>query len=139
MRVYLASGWFSAEQESARLEIKEVLEEVGISFFSPKDDNLAGEDAPVTELDKVVHNNITEINNCDYMVASTIGKDMGTLFETGYAYAREVPIIFYAPGLEGNFNLMLARTGHAVATNREDLLKMAQRGFPRLRWQGLIE
>jgi hypothetical protein len=32
-----------------------------------------------------------------------------------------VPIIYYAEGLQGNFNLMLSRSGRAVATNVEEL------------------
>ena len=32
-----------------------------------------------------------------------------------------MPIIYYAEGLTGNFNLMLSRSGRAVATNIEEL------------------
>lgn len=139
MKVYIASGWFTPHQELARLEIKETLEEAGIDHFSPKDDNLAGEVDHPLALTCVFDTNVDEIEHCDLMIASTIGKDMGTLFECGVAYKAGIPIVYYAPGLKGNFNLMLAQSAHAVATSRTDLEIMALGRFPQRDYVGRIE
>ena len=55
------------------------------------------------------------------MFAVTNGKDMGTLFECGYAFANKIPLIYFAEGLDGQFNLMLARSAVAVFTDIKDV------------------
>ena len=61
------------------------------------------------------------IRGVDFVVCNTRDKDLGTIFEAGFSYASNVPIIYYAEGLQGNFNLMLSRSGRAVATNVSEL------------------
>jgi nucleoside 2-deoxyribosyltransferase len=58
--------------------------------------------------------NINQIKNCDVLVASTVGKDMGTLFECGAAYILGKPIIYFWES-EGPLNLMLAGSAAYVA------------------------
>ena len=43
---------------------------------------------------------------------------MGTLWECGYAYARELQVIYYAPGIE-KVNLMLAKSGRVARSLKE--------------------
>ena len=54
---------------------------------------------------------------------NTRDKDIGTIWEAGYAYALDKPIIYFCAGLpEGaKFNLMLARSGIKVCTSFEQL------------------
>ena len=65
--------------------------------------------------------NVDAITDGRFVVCNTRDKDLGTIFEAGFSYASNVPIIYYAEGLTGNFNLMLSRSGRAVATNIEEL------------------
>ena len=65
--------------------------------------------------------NVDAITGGDFVVCNTRDKDLGTIFEAGFSYASNVPIIYYAEGLQGNFNLMLSRSGRAVATNIDEL------------------
>ena len=66
--------------------------------------------------------NLKAINEADVIVAITDGKDMGTIWESGYAFARKKPIIYYAETLGNNqFNLMLAKSGVAVCRNQTEL------------------
>ena len=53
------------------------------------------------------------------MLVNTRDKDIGTIWEAGYAYACNKPIIYFCAGLpEGaKFNLMLARSGIKVCTS----------------------
>jgi len=44
-KVYLASGWFSPEWLEEVENIKTLFERNGISYFSPKDENLCDVDA----------------------------------------------------------------------------------------------
>ena len=118
---YLASGWFNPEQEKARQDILKVLKEYKAKYFSPREEIVCAPDANEEEQQKVFDGNINAIKDSFFMIASTVGKDMGTLHETGHASALNIPIIYYCPGLKGNFNLMLAQTAIAVATTEEEL------------------
>jgi nucleoside 2-deoxyribosyltransferase len=114
MRIYLAAGWFSEEQEQARLEVLSVLKTLVCDFYSPKDH---GEGVT----DEVFQKNLDYVSTADYIVASTEGKDMGTLFECGYAFRANVPIIYYFRG--SSLNLMLAKSAYAVCHSPDDLLR----------------
>jgi nucleoside 2-deoxyribosyltransferase len=118
MRAYIAAGWFSPEQEKARQEVLKACKDAGITVYSPKEDFLyvPGE----TSASEVFEENLRHINDCDFMIASTEGKDMGTIFECGYAFAQSIPIVYYYKG-QGNFNLMLSESGSVVCTVYEQL------------------
>ena len=52
----------------------------------------------------------------------TDGKDMGTIWEAGYAFGINKPIIYFAETLgNGQFNLMLARSGNVVYQDMADI------------------
>ena len=109
---YLASGWFTEEQEKARMEIFRSLQGSGMLFYSPKNDGqyIPGESSE----NAIFAENIVQIESCDFMIASTVGKDMGTLFECGVAFHCSKPIVYYWPNPIGKFNLMLSQSSVAV-------------------------
>lgn len=113
MKAYIASGWFSPLQENARQELLTACREAEISVYSPKEDFLYIPD--LTPASDVFTENVRQILNCDFLLASTEGKDMGTLFECGFAFANKIPIVYYYKG-EGKFNLMLSESAHIVCT-----------------------
>ncbi len=130
--IYIAAGWFTPEMESAIKDIKMALH--GYKVFSPREDT-----NPEFGWDAVFTKNIENLKDCDMVVASTIGKDMGTLFECGYAHSLGKSIIYYAPGLEGDFNLMLAKSAHRVCITFEELQEAAMAGFEYKEYIGEIE
>ena len=119
MKVYLAAGFFSLEQEASRQCVIQELKRSEFDFYSPKEDGLyvPGETPPQDVFDE----NIRQIDACDFVVASTAGKDLGTLFECGYAYATGKPIVYFWHNGYGKFNLMLSQSGIAVATTPSHL------------------
>lgn len=121
MKCYLASGWFSITQEAARSVVLTELKKSEVDFYSPKDDGLfeVGMDPEV-----IFQENIKQIQGCDFMVASTEGKDMGTLFECGIAFAYGKPIVYFWHNGYGKFNLMLSQSAHAVATSSGGLFEI---------------
>ena len=130
--VYIAGGWFNPEMAAAIDDIKLALQ--GYEVFSPKDDT-----NPKFGWDAVFAKNIENLKNCELVVASTVDKDMGTLFECGYANAIDKKIVYYAPGLKGDFNLMLAKSAHRVCVTFEELLEAAADGFQYKEYKGSIE
>ncbi len=121
-KAYLASGWFSTVQERGRQICLEALNKCSVRFYNPHDD-IVPADAGGSWQERVFAANLTEIESADFLVVNTAEKDMGTIFEAGYAHASGVPIIYFCEGLKGNFNLMLSRSGIAVATNLEELVE----------------
>jgi len=121
--VYIASGWFNEEQERTRLACLNVLKEFPeIKIFSPKDEVICPSDADQDFAETVYRGNVEAIRNSTFMVCNTTLKDMGTLHESGVAAEAVIPIIYYAELPKGTkFNLMLARSGVAVATNPDEL------------------
>lgn len=112
--VYIAGGWFSLEQEKALDELESFVKKHFKQYFSPREHN----NAKGQKLEDIFQKNIQALDNADIIIASTIGKDMGTLWECGYAYARELQVIYYAPGIE-KVNLMLAKSGRVARSLKE--------------------
>lgn len=115
MKVYLASGWFSPEQMKACKDVEESLSFLNDSNFFPRSMNLGTDGCSWNE---IFSENIYHLDECDVVVASTVGKDMGTLWECGYAYAKGKRIVYYTPGIKKP-NLMLGLSGQIATTIEE--------------------
>ena len=139
MRVYTAGGWFNLIQLLAMKDIETILDVNETEYFSPRKDNIGKPGMSEEEWSAVYQRNIDELHNCDIIIASTENKDMGTLFECGYATAINKPIIYYAPNLEGQFNLMLAKSAWGVATSPQELHDIVSGGFKKSGYIGEIE
>ena len=119
-QIYLAGGWFNPEAHNRYCKVLEILRESGFRTYAPEEhpaDNFANQE----KRDEVFISNLGHIESAPFVLAITNGKDMGTLFECGYAYGKGIPIIYFAEGLEGEFNLMLAKSGCLVLTSFHDL------------------
>lgn len=126
--VYLASGWFNDAEETARQDILEVLNKYQISYFSPKDEVEVKPDASSEDRKKAFEADTNSIRDCDFVVASTVGKDMGTLMEMGMSYAWKVPFIVYFPNDKNlPVNLMIAESAYAVASSKKQLEEIIER------------
>ena len=119
LKAYLAGPWFNEEQ-MARLEmVKKMITASGLKVFSPKDESMFKQgDNPKQILDL----NVKAIKDCDCIVVITDGKDTGTIWEAGYAYAIGRPILYVWLSHQSwqKFNLMLGASG-AVVMNETEL------------------
>lgn len=116
---YLASGWFTPAQESVRVGILQMCKTCDVSVFSPKDDMLY-EEGGVFSPKQVFQSNLLQIFNSKFIIANTEGKDMGTVFECGYAHANSIPIVYVYTRPEP-FNLMLAQSATIVVKSMKEL------------------
>lgn len=124
-KVYLASPFFNPEQIERIEYIEKLLEKIGFEVYSPRKD-CSYKLTPTSsneEREAVFADNIRHIEHSDLVLAVTDGKDMGTIFEAGYAYGVDVPILYFAETLGTNlFNLMLAESALlGTYTSREQL------------------
>ena len=125
MKVYLASGWFNPTQAAELDRLEEIFDNRN-SFFdlaSPRRIFVCPPDAPKSVQDETFSGNLHHIETSDFLLVNTRDKDIGTIWEAGYAYANSKPIVYFCAGLpEGaKFNLMLARSGIKVCTSFNQL------------------
>lgn len=135
-KVYFASPWFTPEQEEREERLKAKLRSLGFVVHSPKEEAVCGAISDAETRQKIFKGNIDAINDCDIVFAITDGKDMGTIWEAGYAYGLNsalndmvppIKIVYYCETLgNGLFNLMLAQSGDIVITKFEDVDKLPE-------------
>ncbi|MBN3794544.1 PfkB family carbohydrate kinase [Burkholderia sp. Ac-20392] len=85
-RVYLASPFFTLGQRWLVDEARRSLEELGLCVFSPVHEVGHG---PAHE---VGPKDIEALESCDRVFAIVDGLDAGTIFEVGYARAKNLPV-----------------------------------------------
>jgi nucleoside 2-deoxyribosyltransferase len=89
-RVYLAGPFFTLPQRWLIEEARSHLLSMNLQVFSPFHDVGIGPAEVVAPAD------LEAFDSCDRMLAFADGGDAGTLFEIGYARARNVPVIVLA-------------------------------------------
>lgn len=152
MKVYFASPWFNPDQAEREERVKNKLRSMGFNVWSPKDNCVCSPIADEEMRQKVFGDNVYNIETCDILFAITDGKDMGTIWEAGFANGinymlkstdRRIIIVYYCEtlGYNGQFNLMLAQSGDIVITKFEDLNKLTDliREGEGLAYAGIVE
>ena len=124
-KIYLASGWFNPIQAEELTNLESVFDSRSDHFelASPRRIFVCPPNAPKEVQDETFNGNLHHIETSDFLLVNTRDKDIGTIWEAGYAFAFKKPIIYFCAGLpEGaKFNLMLARSGIKVCTSFEQL------------------
>lgn len=125
MKVYLASGWFNQIQAEELTRLEGIFDERSdwIDLASPRRIFVCPPDAPRETQDTVFSGNLHHIETADFLLVNTRDKDIGTIWEAGYAFAKGKPIVYFCNGLppKALFNLMLSRSGIKVCTSFEQL------------------
>ena len=124
-KIYLASGWFNPVQAEELTNLESIFDSRSDHFelASPRRIFVCPPNAPKEVQDETFSGNLHHIETADFLLVNTRDKDIGTIWEAGYAFAFKKPIIYFCAGLpEGaKFNLMLARSGIKVCTSFEQL------------------
>lgn len=121
---YLASPFFNDEQIKREETIKKTLRGYGFSVYAPREHGIVGSLASQEAVTSTFNSNVEAINNSRMVLAITDGKDMGTIWEAGYAYGNNIPIVYYAETLGNNpFNIMLSESGVGIFKDYTSLCK----------------
>ena len=122
---YLASGWFNPTQDAELTQLEKIFDDRAEHFelASPRRIFICPPNAPKEVQDETFNGNLHHIKTSDFLVVNTRDKDIGTIWEAGYAFAFDRPIVYFCAGLPSGakFNLMLARSGIKVCTSFEEL------------------
>lgn len=127
MKCYIASGWFNPEWMQEVEDLKTALSDANFEYFSPKDFFTCSPTANIETQKATFKGNVEHLNMCDFMICNTRNKDPGSIFEAGYFNCLGKPIVYFAAGLRGQFNLMLAQSGVKVCTSVPELREYLQR------------
>lgn len=112
---YLASPFFNDEQINREETIKKTLRGYGFRVYAPREHGIVGSLASQEAVTSTFNSNVEAIDNSRMVLAITDGKDMGTIWEAGYAYGNNIPIVYYAETLGNNpFNIMLSESGVGI-------------------------
>ena len=123
--LYFASPFFNPEQVMREEEIKHLLRKLSFRIYSPKEKCFLKPDANFVDQKKVFMDNCSAIKRSMAVFVITDGKDMGTIWEAGYAYGINKPILYFAETLgDKGFNLMLAQSGRRTFIDRNDLTRI---------------
>lgn len=153
MKVYFASPWFNPDQAEREDRVKKKLRELGFNVWSPKDNCVCSPIADEAMRKKVFSDNVENIMTSNIIFAITDGKDMGTIWEAGFANgynelckftnSERIIVVYYCEtlGPNGQFNLMLAQSGDIVVTKFEDLDKLPEliKNGEGLAYAGIVE
>ena len=124
-KIYLASGWFNPTQDAELTQLEKIFDDRADHFelASPRRIFICPPNAPKEVQDETFNGNLHHIKTADFLVVNTRDKDIGTIWEAGYAFAFDRPIVYFCAGLPSGakFNLMLARSGIKVCTSFEEL------------------
>lgn len=120
--LYFASPFFNDEEVEREEFLIKKLRSCGFKVFSPKEAIFVQPNAPISIRKKAFDGNIKAIDSSLAVFAVTDGKDMGTIWEAGYAFGKGIPVIYFAETLgDKPFNLMLAQSGRFVFTSRDQI------------------
>lgn len=127
---YLASPFFNEKQVERMETVLSLLRINGYSVFAPYENSVV-ENQNLQNPEyraRIFTKNIEAIRASRMVFAITNDKDMGTLFEAGYAYGLGIPVVYFAEDLDGPFNLMLSESGIGIYTDWAKFMKAAQTG-----------
>lgn len=134
-KIYCAGPFFNPQQLAAMEGIEGVLEKFDVELFKPRNgaasakklnkDIGAGKDPSPQTRRQVFLDNVNNIDDADLLIALIDDRDIGTIFEIGYACKAGVPIITFTNQNYG-MNLMLAESTLAHCKGLEQLAEAAE-------------
>ncbi len=110
-RVYLAGPFFNMPQRWLVDEARRCLRDLGLEVFSPVHDVGRGPAEVVAPAD------IQALEGCDRVFLLLDGLDSGTVFEAGFARARNIPVYAFAQVTAEDDMKMLVGTGCIVGAD----------------------
>lgn len=119
-QVYLAGPWFSAGEPERLARLEALMDDLQISYYSPRLDGIdLTPDATDADREAVFIDNTVHLKAAKLVLAAIDDNDTGTIWETGMAFGREIPVAYYAETLHDGetFNVMLAKSAVAVLQN----------------------
>ena len=123
--IYIASPFFNEEQVSFVETIEKALNAASIAHYSPRSEGILlnqTEEEKQKNKRHIYKININMISACSKVLAVIDDRDIGTIWEMGYATGKEIPVITISNSSYG-LNVMLAESVQAHTIRIEDAIK----------------
>ena len=123
--IYIASPFFNKEQVSFVESIEKALNAASIAHYSPRSEGILlnqTEEEKQKNKRHIYKININMISACSKVLAVIDDRDIGTIWEMGYATGKEIPVITISNS-SYCLNVMLAESVQAHTIRIEDAIK----------------
>ena len=113
--IYIAGPFFNPKQVAMISSIEECLADHGLKYYSPRQDGVLldlSEEARQKSKRDIYLKNVTMIEMCSKMIAVIDDRDIGTIWEMGFAKASGLQIVTISNESYG-LNVMLAESVQA--------------------------
>lgn len=138
--IYIAGGWFDEQQENALRTIINTLQHNKSvnTLFIPMEHQAEAEEFSQPWQDLTFRSDIAGIQNSDILLATlTDNPDTGTIWEMGYAYGINKPVLAY--NTKTSLNLMPAKGTLYFIDNINDLEHFDFNNLPSNLWMGNVQ
>lgn len=123
-KIYLASPFFNEVELERMGKVRDILRAKGLDVFVPNEhQNPQFELGSLDWRAATFKSDVDAIDNCDVMVAVNCQgnyDDAGTMWEIGYAFAKEIPVVVVNVTGE-TINLMIADSLHSLLSSYDEL------------------
>lgn len=109
-KTYIAGPFFNKDEIEIVENIKNILNELKIVYYSPKDECLIKKRDSLEKIKYAYDLNLKAMDDCDLMIANIEGFDTGTIFEMGYFTKSNKPIIAFSSNPDRKLNIMLSQS-----------------------------
>ncbi len=110
MKFYLAGPFFKPEQITTLNQIEFECDHIGLEYFSPRIECMCPPDAPLKKRMETFDMNCQGILLSSFVLARIDDFDPGTIWEIGYAFAKNVPVYAFTTVPGRGLNLMLSQS-----------------------------
>lgn len=110
-QIYLAAPFFNTAEQWRVDEVRDALKDMGFKVFSPIHDVGIGPSEEVTPAD------LFGLEQSGVVIALLDGLDPGTVFEVGYARAKDIPVVVVAESVNPELLTMIIGSGCEVTTD----------------------
>ena len=128
LKVYLAGPFFNEEQEERITFLENMLEMFNYDVFSPRKASRITPNCTSKDMIDTFNGNISHLEDADFILAVADNNDVGTMIESGYAFAIKKPVLYFNETREKGPNLMLALSGAlpfiTKVTNINDIMNV---------------
>lgn len=122
MKIYIAAPFFNSEQLDFVQDVERELSESGHEFYSPRNDGILQNMLPeerAKQMKRIFDLNCDRLVWADTILALMNWKDVGVVWELGFAFARKKKIVTFATNAE-RVNVMLQQCADLHFDNFKD-------------------
>lgn len=110
-QIYLAAPFFNTAEQWRVDEVRDALQDMGFKVFSPI------HDVGIGPAEEVAPADLFGLEQSGVVIALLDGLDPGTVFEVGYARAKDIPVVIVAESVNPELLTMLIGSGCEVTTD----------------------